>query len=182
MAIGNPVAILFVTHPTHYHAILSLFIRLRIIFRLINLYLLSRPKEFKMKQTFLATLFLMGSSVLFAQKEIAVDLNKTEKYATEVYQDTEYLTQAHLDMYRQMLGQVSIFFIEGTPDFRSVRLSSVNLMDKYNTIQAEPTEDFVPEQFNPLKYELIYYSRKEPVLYYHVDNTNYYIAVKQFKR
>lgn len=135
-----------------------------------------------MKTKFLAALFVLGSTAVFAQTKVAVDLSKTEKFATEVYKNTEYLSQAHLDMYRQMLGQITIFKVSGAPHFSSVKLSSINVMDKYNSLTSDLGTAFSPQSFNPLKYEFIYYSKKEPVLYYHVDNTDYYIAVKQLKR
>lgn len=118
---------------------------------------------------------------LQAQVEHKIDLSKVKEYAEEVYRNTEYISNAHLAVYAKQLEQITIFQ-EDNPTFQAIELSSVNLMDKYNYFENDDFKNFSPETFNPLKYDLIYYYKKEPVVYYHVDNTNYYIAVSQLKR
>lgn len=57
------------------------------------------------------------------------------------------------------------------------KLSEVELYNKYNQSLVRDI-NFNPETFNPLKYNLSFYSfSKEPVIY-RIDNTDYIIVIK----
>lgn len=60
-------------------------------------------------------------------------------------------------------------------DDKSIKLSTVVLLNKYNpTLQRD--EQFDPETFNPLKYNLDFTTTLTKV--YRVDNTDYIIVIK----
>lgn len=64
---------------------------------------------------------------------------------------------------------------EDTKTKDCTKLSEVTLFKNY-VKDLERDEVFNPENFNPLKYNFLFYSRSAAM--YHVDNTNYYILVK----
>lgn len=56
------------------------------------------------------------------------------------------------------------------------KLSEVELYNRYNSDLVRD-ELFNPDTFNPLKYNLNFYSFEKEPLYYIVDNTNYIIKI-----
>ncbi len=117
---------------------------------------------------------MLASSTLFAQKR---DLTLSQKYTQEVYRGTEYASEKHIAFNQSLIDRVQIIEIKDEPTFPYTLLSKVPLMDKYNYLIRDDKSNFDKNHFNPLKYDFNYYSKDNRIVYYRVDETQFYILI-----
>jgi hypothetical protein len=72
-------------------------------------------------------------------------------------------------------NRINIIESELTPNDKYVKLSSVNLLNKYNPALTRDVV-FDPVNFNPLKYDLNFFPKTTEI--YRVDNTDYLIVIQ----
>ncbi|MNK32869.1 hypothetical protein D3C87_513400 [compost metagenome] len=134
------------------------------------------------------TLFLTHlGSFAFAQEQItnyqlSSDQDITDKLVY-VY-GNEFLAQNPdlITVYGKILSErVEYIATPHTSDEKYPHLSSVPLMTKNNpTIQGADFSNFTISTFNPLVYQIDYFSDK--TLVYRIDDTDYILVVRPIKR
>lgn len=74
-----------------------------------------------------------------------------------------------------LVNRIEIVKSENTSNDKYTKLSTAALLNKYNS-GLKRDVDFDPTNFNPLKYNLIFTSKKTEI--YRVDNTDYIIVIQ----
>lgn len=74
-----------------------------------------------------------------------------------------------------LLNRIEIIKSDNSSEDKYIKLSTVALLNKYNPNLKRDT-DFDPLNFNPLKYNLIFTSKKTVI--YRIDNTDYIIVIQ----
>ena len=122
----------------------------------------------------IALSFLLNNS-LFAQSDLGLH-PKTEQFANEVYQDClQYVNEELLGLYDKLVRRVEIVQFQNNQLNDIKLLSSFGLKNKCNASLSYDGVNFIPENFNPLKYFLNYSSTEDQ--YIRVDNTNYVVHI-----
>lgn len=147
------------------------------------------------KLVFLFIISVLASNIMFSQKKDIrqplplvkyksnVDAPLTAKELAqikEVYGDQaekEILNRSQRvkDIKHLLRNRIEIKLVPGGDLKPCPLLSEVSLFDAYVQTLTRDT-NFNPQNFNPLKYNLNFYSRAAAL--YKVDNTNYYIIIK----
>lgn len=116
----------------------------------------------------------------FAQESVyLIDKNKVAEYALEVYSNCpKYAEEPYHEDYLFQISQVEIFKIDDESALNQYKLlSTVDLKNKCNSsLIHDVGENFLPENFNPLKYFFPFYNAKPTI--YRVDGTNYVVRIK----
>lgn len=127
-----------------------------------------------MKRIFLSLLFM--AICLFANAQQSIDPRIQELYGDKT-QEMVGNDPVRLNFLTNFLEKrFEIIKTDNNKlDDKSIKLSTVVLLNKYNpTLQRD--EQFDPETFNPLKYNLDFTTTLTKV--YRVDNTDYIIVIK----
>lgn len=122
-------------------------------------------------------LFVLGFAIYQNGIAQSVDVRNAKKFTVEVYANTEYAGPKYIEHNQSLLARTIIKKITSNPPAQYTNLSTVKLIDKYNAVERENASNFNPSTFNPLKYDLNYYSKTTEPIFYRVDHTDYYIII-----
>lgn len=126
-----------------------------------------------MKKTFLLLICLVASFYSKAQKQI--DFMVSEVYA-EHAQDIVFADSNRYDFIKNLINnRIEILESENEKNVQYEKLSSMSLYNRYNP-ELKRDEVFDLATFNPLKYNLNFYSTSDVVIYA-IDNTNYILVI-----
>lgn len=129
-------------------------------------------------------LFLFSTVFIFGQQKLDYSTQLIREMATEVYKNCpQYLTDEHLNIYKQQFDKISIIKIErGSKDQNFLitnRLSSLQLKNKCNpNLKYDKGDSFDPKKFNALKY-FFPIEKDAKTTFILVDDTPYVIRIER---
>ena len=101
---------------------------------------------------------------------------KTIEFSSEVFRDCiEYTQPQYLSEYSDQISRVSVIILPEYKRVGLVFLSEFSLKNKCNSDLTRDNNQFVPENFNPLKYHFNFYSEIDQ--YIQIENSSYVILI-----
>lgn len=123
-------------------------------------------------------LFVLSSTAQIST--VKIDPNKAEVYLSEVQLNCpQYVDSILIEKAKEKLSRVLIHLVPLEEHPECKLLSNIPLKNKCNNNLQYDIENFNPETFNPLKYQMSFHAITS--VYYRVDGTDYIIEVKPVK-
>jgi hypothetical protein len=123
------------------------------------------------------TVFILLIVTVFGGNVFSQELHpKTIEFSSEVFRDCmEYTQPQHLAEYSDQISRVSVIILPEYKRVGLVFLSFFGLKNKCNSDLIRDNNQFVPENFNPLKYHFNFYSEIDQ--YIQIENSSYVILI-----
>jgi len=132
-----------------------------------------------MKRTFITSLFLAGFAVTGFSQTTNLSpalFAKAQAFTNEVFLNCPVFTDSiHVADNAEIMSRIAVITETYQPAENYKLLSTVPFKNKCNPAMQRDEVNFIPSNFNPLKYFLNWHPKV--ITKYRVDNTNYVIVV-----
>lgn len=111
-------------------------------------------------------------------QDLPIKINKDliPEFFTEVHDGSGYEYNSERErIYLEQISRIEIIYIPYVENKNLVNLSSIELLNKYNSDLSYDFSDFNPKKFNFIKYSFNFYSTSDQFI--RVDNQDYIIHI-----